>query len=497
MRTAKPSLSPTLLLNYLWAAVFPLAATLVVLPFHPGIDLSHVAPLYVLAVVLTGVRSGRGPAVASAVFGSLLYAHVYVPPHFSLAISEPRYLLTTAVMVAVALMVGHITSRLRRQADIADRQSRQSRVLYEFAQALAGARDAATVGDVASRFLGAAIDARRVAVLLPADFQAPPKPADPSLVRACVERGSVIRVPAGPDRTYLLIPLPATTGVQGVLGFEIDAALVDQEDAVEWCETIASVVSVALERSRFAETVRETELKHASESLRASILGALSHDLRTPLAALVSLSDAAMLDTLSPARQRRLLGAIRDQAMSISGQMDKLLDMARLNSGQVELERAWQSIDEVVGTVWQSVRAQWKDREVSLDVAPDLPPVFIDAVLMERVLWNLLENAIKYSPPEAPVELAVRRREGMLDIGVCDAGAGLPAEEAGALFEPFRRGRTESDIPGVGLGLAIARTIVEAHGGYLVALDRKGGGACFHIRLPLGEAPALDEEDEA
>lgn len=346
--------------GYAWAALAILIATLVALPIRALIEPSNVALLFVLAVVFTAVRHGRGAAVFAALAGSATFAYVFLPPHFSLLITEARYLLSALVMLLVALMVGHLTSRLKHQTEMA----------------------------------------------------------------------------------------------------------------------------------------RATEIRHAAETLRTSILSALSHDLRTPLTALVGMADTLALGKASPERQKHLLEAIRNQAMSINQQMGKLLDMARLRSGTIELDMAWQPVEEVIGATLRLVRAQWKDREVSVDIEPGLPPLRLDAVLMERVLWNLLENAIKYSPPEAPVELIVRAAGDCIEIGVHDSGCGLPPGSDESLFGMFRRGHAESDIPGVGLGLAIARTIVEAHGGSISAANRTGGGASFRVHLPIGAPPSFSELEE-
>jgi two-component system sensor histidine kinase KdpD len=207
------------------------------------------------------------------------------------------------------------------------------------------------------------------------------------------------------------------------------------------------------------------------------------------------MADTIALGKLSPERQRYMLDGIRNQAMSINQQMSKLLDMAKLSAGKLELQTEWQPIDEVLGAALQLVKAQWKDREITVDLPPRLPPIRIDAVLIERVLWNLLENAIKYAPTDSPIEVTVRRNEQELELAVADAGPGLSEAQQENVFELFQRGRSESDIPGLGLGLAIARTIMAAHGGSITAHNRSGGGACFRLRFPLEQAPTLPDAD--
>jgi two-component system sensor histidine kinase KdpD len=256
------------------------------------------------------------------------------------------------------------------------------------------------------------------------------------------------------------------------------------------------VVAVALERSRFVEIARETEIKHSAEALRSSILSALSHDLRTPLTALVGMADTLALGKLPAEKQRPMLEAIRNQTLSISHQMTNLLEMARLSEGKFQLNTAWQPIEEVLGATLHQAKMQWKERVFDLDLAAELPPIKIDAVLMERVFWNLIENAVKYSPEGEQIGISIVRAGEVMEISVCDRGPGIPANRVAGIFETFQRGRVESDIPGVGLGLSIARTIVAAHGGELAYQPRSGGGSCFTVRLPLEQVPAYDAMDE-
>jgi len=474
-----------------------LGLTLVMLPLQETIDLSNTALLYVLAVVVIGSRYGRAPAIATALLSALLYAHVFVPPLFSLAITETQYLLAAVIMLMVALLVGHLTASLKNQTEQVQARETQARALYDLARYLTAAQTPVEVEEIASRFLGTALQAVHTRILPESAQAAPPPPLTAALLQSALA-GRHTRLSAGSDRqhTLALTPLIAS-GPPHVLACELPAEQAGSESTRAFLETASSVLTVALERTHFAAIARETELRRAAESLRSSILSALSHDLRTPLTVMLGLADSLALGKASPERQKSMLAALRNQTLSINQLVTNLLDMARLRSGNLELNEAWQPIDEVIGATLQQVRAQWKDREITLDIPPGLPPLHFDAVLIERVLWNLLENAIKYSPADTPVELVVRRIGDCLEVMVCDWGPGLPAEGGEELFGLFRRGQAESSIPGVGLGLAIARSIAEAHGGRVLAENRMGGGACFRLRLPLGSTPSLsDLEDE-
>lgn len=483
-------------LGYLCAFLGTTVGTVLLSPVRADFDLSNTALLYVLAVLVVAVSFGRGPAVATALYSALCYAYVFVPPHFSLAITELQYLLSAVIMLIVALIVGHLTSRLKHHADELQRKSASSRGLYMLARELAGAQTPEEIQQVTSGYLEAALGARNVSLLRPEAFAGLEFPLSPALAQQCLERQQFLSRPTQEGYFVALLPLCAANGVLGIMNFEVSAAALGTQEAVEYVETVASVVAVALERSRFVEIARETEIKHSAEALRSSILSALSHDLRTPLTALVGMVDTVALGKLPAEKQRPMLESIRNQTLSISHQMTNLLEMARLSEGKFSLNTAWQPIEEVLGATLHQAKLQWKEREFDLDLASGLPPIRIDAVLMERVFWNLIENAVKYSPEGEPIGISVVQTGEAMEISVCDRGPGISVGMVACIFETFQRGRVESDIPGVGLGLSIARTIVAAHGGELVYQAHPGGGSCFTVRLPLEQVPAYETMGE-
>jgi two-component system sensor histidine kinase KdpD len=261
-------------------------------------------------------------------------------------------------------------------------------------------------------------------------------------------------------------------------------------------ENAASLAAIAVERLHYAEVARDTEVKMMAERLRASILSALSHDLRTPLTSLVGLADSlALAKPPLPQRQAEAAAALREQGLRLSRMVANLLDMARLQAGEARLRKEWQPVEEVIGAAIKLLEGSLVDHPVRVDLAPDLPLLEFDAVLMERVFCNLIENAAKYSPAGTAIDIAVTREGAMAGIAVCDRGPGIAADRRERIFDLFVRGDTESATPGVGLGLAICRTIVEAHGGSIAAAERPGGGACFRFTLPLGEPPQVEPEE--
>ena len=283
--------------------------------------------------------------------------------------------------------------------------------------------------------------------------------------------------------------------MRGVLAaMAADGATLD--DLRPLLENVASLAAIAVERLHYAAVARDTEVKMMAERLRASILSALSHDLRTPLTALVGLADSlALAKPPLPQRQAEAAGALRDQGLRLARMVANLLDMARLQAGEARLRKEWQPVEEVIGAAIKQLEGSVADHAVRVDLAPDLPLLAFDAVLMERVFCNLIENAAKYAPAGTAIDIAVSCADGMANIAVCDRGPGIAAERRERIFDLFVRGDTESATPGVGLGLAICRTIVEAHGGKIEATERPEGGACFRFTLPLGEPPQVEAEE--
>jgi two-component system sensor histidine kinase KdpD len=298
----------------------------------------------------------------------------------------------------------------------------------------------------------------------------------------------------------LLLPLAGSTRCRGVLLVTAGPARRTATDAAEaldrpLLEAVASLAAIALERLHFVEVAQRTQLEVQSERLRSSLLSAISHDIRTPLTALYGLADSLAGAVPAPAEtERETAAAIRDQAMHLHRMVTNLLDMARLQAGKAPLHLEWQPIEEVIGASIQVASQSLRANAVRVALSPDLPLVAIDAVLMERVLCNLLENAAKFSPPGAEITISADVEDDRLALSVNDRGCGFPPGSLPRVFDLFERGATESPVAGVGLGLAICRAIVESHGGTIDASNRDGGGACVRIRLPIGGAPAIEPE---
>jgi two-component system, OmpR family, sensor histidine kinase KdpD len=488
--------------KYALAALACAATTLAATPLAGIFDLANIVMLFLLNIVFVAVRLGRGPAVFASIFGVLLFDFFFVQPRFSFAVSDVQYLVTFAVMLVVGLVIGQLTANLRYQARIASHRERRARSLYEFARDLSAALQVEQVVSIATVGLEPTFRSH-VAVLLPdADDRLKLASAasfsglDAGIAQWAYDHGEAAGFATDtlPSNPFRYLPLRAPMRVRGVLAIRPeDQRWLFVPEQQRQLDTFAALIAIALERIHYVEVARDALVNIESERLRNSLLSALSHDLRTPLTALIGLADTLALDRarLTP-HQLETAEALREEARRLATLVENLLDMARLQSGKVKLKLEWQPVEEVIGAALASVRGALGSRQVKVELAPDLPLVEFDAVLIERVIANLVENAAKYAPGESPIEIRGSLEEGGLALTVADRGPGLPSGMEEAIFEKFIRGERESATTGVGLGLAICRAIVEAHHGKIRAQNRPEGGAIFTFTLPLGSPPALD-----
>jgi two-component system sensor histidine kinase KdpD len=494
-------------LRYLWAALACVGVTLLSVPLAAHFDRSNIVAIYILAVVLVGVRLGRGPAALAAVLSVCAFDFFFVPPRFSFAVSDVQYLLTFCIMLAVGLIAGQLTAGLRFQARVASHREERAGSLYEIARDLSGAVQVEQVVKISDESIQRTFRAS-AALLLPdasgrliSTLNTDAKRADAALAveigtaQWAFDRGQ----PAGfgtdtlPGSEVLYIPLRAPTQARGVLAVKAhNRRMLRIPEQRQLLDTFAALIAIALERVHYVGVAQDALLKMESERLRNSLLAALSHDLRTPLTVLVGLAESLALTApkLSSV-QLETAQAIQDEARRMSTLVSNLLDMARIESGEVTLNLQWQPLEEVVGAALEAARGMLQRHTVVVQLPRDLPLVKFDAVLIERVLVNLLENVSKYTPPGSTVTLSAQVIADRLSVSVADNGAGLPAGREEAVFQKFTRGERESATPGVGLGLAICRAIIESHQGKITGAQRPGGGAIFTFTLPLGIPPRI------
>ncbi len=481
-------------------------------------SLANLIMVYLLGTIFTAARLGRGPGVLFSFIGVASFDFFFVPPRMSFSVSDTQYLLTFAVMLVTSLTISHLTSTLRRQARIATLRERRTGAMFAMTRELGAALATVQIIEIGSRHVAEVFQAR-VAILLPDSSEQVKQKIenpDPAVTIDESELDTDIaqwvydqQKPAGhgtdtlPAASALYLPLKApmrTRGVIALLSPRMEELQVPEHRRM--METFAAQIALALERVHYVEIAQDALVSMESERLRNSLLSAISHDLRTPLTAIVGFASVLAEDSVEkdPGKRRahELAEAIHDEALRMTGLVTNLLDMARLQEGSMRLNRQWSSIEEVVGSALAGCRRVLAGRRVHATVPADLPLVRLDAVLVERLFANLFENAAKYTPADSPLAISAKvTHEGdarFVKVEVNDSGPGLPAGMEARVFEKFTRGEKESAKPGIGLGLAICRAIVEAHGGKIGASNRVAAdgtilGATFWFTFPADETP--------
>ena len=482
--------------EYGWATLVVALGTALGAVVLRNLSVTDVAMVYLLSAGLVAARYGRGPTLWAALLSIACFDFFFVPPHFTFAVSDLRYLLTFGVMLGISLVISGLTLRIREQAEAARDRERRTGALYAMSRELAGARGREDVTRIVAHHLRASFGADTW-VLLPdgAGRLAPPAvvPLDDkerSVAQWVFDRGR----PAGrstdtlPAAQALYLPLTAASGTIGVLGVRPPSpGALDEPMALRLLEAFAGQAALALERELLAERAQQEQLEVEAERLRTSLLSSVSHDLRTPLAAITGAAGTLLDDKapLAAGTRRELLATILEESQRMNRLIGNLLDMIRVESGALHIQREWQPLEEPLGVALIRLGDRLKGRAVQVDLPPDLPLVPVDAVLLEQVFMNLLENAVKYTPPGAPIDVTATSDGSMVRVKVADRGPGIPPGETERVFEKFYRSAGAPPGGGVGLGLTICRGIITAHGGRIWVENRPGGGASFQFTLPL------------
>ena len=479
------------------------ACTAIAWLMFPFFDLSNIIMVYLLGVVAVATRYSRGPSILASILSVGGFDFFFVPPYFSFAVSDSQYLVTFAVMLLVAIVLSNLTQSMRGQADSARVRERRTAALYAMSRELASSRGVQGVLTVALRHIREVFRCQAVVLLpdaagqlmrqvgMPEQFDR--STTDLGVSKWAFEHGQMAGLGTGtlPGATALFLPLLASRGTLGVLGVrpaEPDSLAAPEQ--LHQLETFTNQTALAMERAQLADESQAAQVRVEKEQLRSSLLSSVSHDLRTPLAAITGTLSGLLDDEvrMDPATRRELLQSVYEEVERLTRLVNNLLDMMRLESGAVTVRKEWQLLEEVAGTALAHMEQRLQGRAVDVRLPADLPLVEMDAILIEQVLVNLLDNAVKYTPPGSPIEISAAKNDGGIEVAVADRGPGLPPGDGQRVFEKFYRGQP-STTRGVGLGLAICKAIIEAHGGTIWAENRQGGGAAFRFMLPTAALP--------
>ncbi|HLI28891.1 MAG TPA: ATP-binding protein [Chloroflexota bacterium] len=497
------------------------------------IPIANISMLYLIAVLAVAVAFGSGPAVVASVAAVLAFDYFFVEPVHTFTVSDPSEWVALLLFLVTAIVTGQLAAGQRRRAQEAEQREREAVVLYDIARLMADPALDDALRAVAARLLRE-LDLAAVAIALPNGPQGPRWVAvgDETALRCLqaaalapvrvlgrgrppteAERGQPgrwVRVwPArpprwGPERRDGLHVVPLE-----VEGRRVGSLLVmPRADAGAFppaadrlLSAVAAQLGLASERARLRQEATEAEILRRTDELRTALLNAVSHDLRTPLASIIASVGSLRQQGVqwTDAERREFLEAIETEAHRLDRIVGNLLDVSRVEAGSIRPERDWHDLAALVDDVLGRLRTATARHRLVVDIPDDLPPVLLDYVEIGQVLTNLVENAAKYTPPGTEIRIRARLEAGQVRVEVADRGPGLPETALPRLFQPFYRAESGDGRPrphGTGLGLAVAKGLVEAHGGRIWAENRRGGGARFCFTLPHAAptaAPALGE----
>lgn len=488
--------------NLAAAAVMPALATGVSLLAFGRDQLPDVVMIYLLGIMLVSSRLGFGASIFAGFLSVAAFDFFFVPPYLTFAIADFRHGTTFAVMLVVAVVISGLTQRIRNQVTAAQERELRTAALFALTRELAAAQGLDRVIQVAARQIEKAFRAG-VSVLTPntggtlSRNYASPSIGAPSERDLSVsqwvwsnQREAGLGTTTLPGGSTLYLPLQASQGMVGVLAITPDdperLSRLAQRKQVD---AFAAQMGLAVERAQLAEQAERARREVEAEQLRSSLLSSVSHDLRTPLAVITGATGTVLQagDTMTEPMRQELLKTVLEEAERLNRLIRNLLDMTRLESGAVKVNKEWMPLEEVIGGALTRLESRLGAREVRVELPSDPLLVPCDAVLLEQVFINLVENAVKYSA--GPIEIEAKPGTEEVAIDVSDRGPGIAAGEEERIFDKFHRTAQAGGREGVGLGLTICRAIVSAHGGKIWALNRAGGGATFRFTLPLEGAP--------
>lgn len=471
--------NPALQLGLPFAAVA--VATMLGATIERFIDLPNVSLIYLLAVLVAAVNAGNIAALLTAFLSAIAYNFFFIDPVETFTIASPHEVFGLFTFVVAALVVGGLASRLSHQATAAGERAASTQSLYEFSRKLSGTVKADDVVWASVSQLQSVLR-RDVTLLLQESGELKtgiswPPDAELDVTDRAAARWAMERTePAGhatgtlPNSAFQFRPVSGHAGVVAVVGFRMGSQPLNTEEE-QLLGAIIDQTAVAIDRARLSRESLDQAAKLAGDRFRSSLLSSISHDLKTPLATISgAVSSLRQLgDKMKPASRRDLLASIEEESDRLARFVSNLLDMTRIEAGTVDARSDWVDVADVVHHTLERVRKYFPDQVVDTSLASGLPLIRGDSVLLGQVLFNLIDNAVKYGGPEA-IRLFARRDGGEVVISVTDTGKGIPARELDRIFEKFfRRGKPDGRTPGTGLGLAIAKGFVEAMGGTIRA----------------------------
>ena len=498
-------------LRYLYGLGLVALATLLGQWIHGVFATTTVAMLYLLAVVITAYLWGLGPSILVSVIGVLAFDFFHVPPYLTFRVADTQYIFTFLALLLVGIVISYLAMRVRRQTESTRRRERETAALYSLG------RDLAISSDLESYILAITKRAKETfghdAIVFLPD---PPKKEtlkpytsipnitiDENELAAAVWSFQHQRIVGHgtdtlPSAKAQYLPLVTARGAVGVIAISaIDTSgelTIEQERLLE---AYADLAAVAIESILLANEAQNAQVLRNTEKLQAALLNAVSHDLRTPLVSVIGVLSSLQEKGihLNNADKMNLIQVAREEAERLNHLITNLLDVSRIEAGAIKISRQSSSIQDLVGAALEQLGSRTSTRTINMEIPEELPFISVDFGLIIQTLVNILDNALKYSPDDSPIDIKTRQVGQEMQIEIADRGIGIPTQDLSHVFDKFYRIQRPDNVTGTGLGLSICKGIIEAHGGHIYALNRPGGGTIIRIVLPVSQLDDNKGED--
>jgi two-component system sensor histidine kinase KdpD len=497
--------------HYLWTVLAVAVITVFGKTLTPLLGLTNIVLLYLLPVLISAVRWGRGPSFFAAFLGVLAFDFLFVPPVFSLTVNELRDLFIFAVYLIVAIVTGTMATKLRDELEKTRQREGRTRALYALSQKMAAETNLPQVLETLVKTVSQTIHAQVSIFVADRDSDAlrkaasyPPQHTSPdgkeqAVAHWVLEHGlsagkgtEILR-----EASELIFPVKTENRTLAVLAIK----MANGEGAVsseqrQLMEAFANLAAMAIIRVRLAGEAEQAKWLAESEKLHRALLNSVSHDMRTPLAAITGAVTSLISekDAYNEASRDILLHTIKEEAHRMNRYVANLLDMVRLESGILKPKAEWCDIQDIIGVVLRAAQETLQQHAVSVHIPRGLPLVKADFILLEQVMVNLLENAVKYSPRDSKISISAHYTDHRVLVTVADFGPPIPLIERDRVFDKFYRLHSPMHIGGTGLGLSICRGIIEAHGGLIWVESSPEYGNRFTFSLPVSEQPISQPE---
>ncbi len=485
---------------YSIATAYVFIATLINFLLYNHLGNSNLIMVYLLTVIAVAMRGQRGPSIWGSCLSVILYDFFFIPPRFSFAVADTQYLITLIVMMIVAQVISHLTLIIQEQAVISRAREQRSAELHALSKQLASHRGLNSLLTIATQHLAKLFNSQ-IFILLPDThqhlqvravyhFQHPHHTQLSEKEKSVAQWSYDLAQMAGlgtqtlPLSEALYLPLKGSQVKVGVLGIKPEETkLLTNTEQLRLLEACVSQIALALEVDHLQEESRQVQAEMDNERLRSALLSSVSHDLRTPLAAIMG--SASSLNSITTGNAQELSQTIYSESERLDHLISNLLQTVSLEGGKVELHKQLYALEETIGVALNHLEKILLDRVVEITLPNALPMIYVDEILIEQVFINLLENAARYTPLNTIIKISAEVKADAILIKIIDQGDSLSANELDKIFDKFYRGTNSKGISGTGLGLAICASIIKAHGGKIWAEKGIQGGALFCFTLPL------------